>query len=189
MNILYIHGFRSSGTGSYKSEIIQKVFPEANIITPDLSHDLREDLCTLSNILDKGSIDLIIGTSMGGFIADYLAIQFDKPSILVNPLADIQHLINKTGQSWTNYKTGKEFFFSKDNELQINLMDWVICNSSRKETALLVLGTNDEVLDYTDAVFKYKNFKNVQSIYMEDDHRFNKCLEQVLEIWKKIINK
>lgn len=184
MNVLYIHGFRSQGTNSPKVKILrQHLPPGSSVIAPDLTHDFATDLATLESIIQKDNIELIVGTSMGGLIANYLGNVHEINTMLVNPLVDIQHLAVEAGKQFTNYKTGKVFIFDPNALKYLTLMsDFRPVKSNHRID--VYLGEMDTVLDPGDAINKYQHISNCKIHYRLDDHRFNHffgdAVEQVL---------
>lgn len=79
--ILFIHGFASSGAnGSVKT--LRLIYPEAEVIAPDLPVEPHEAMELLQKICSEQEPDLIIGTSMGGMFAEQL---YGYDRVLVNP--------------------------------------------------------------------------------------------------------
>lgn len=80
-NILYVHGFASSGD-SGTARTIQKYLLDCRVISPDLPIDPTEAIALLNRIVSEELIDVVVGTSMGGMFAQKLR---DIPKVLVNP--------------------------------------------------------------------------------------------------------
>ena len=79
--LLYVHGFASSGQSGTVSRL-RTVLPEARVVAPDLPLHPAEALDLLAETCSKEQPSLIIGTSMGGMMAEQLR-GYDR--ILVNP--------------------------------------------------------------------------------------------------------
>ena len=80
-NILYVHGFGSSGQSGTVSKI-RELLPEATVTAPDLPIHPHEAMELLQKTCDEIKPDLIIGTSIGGMYAEMLR---GCDRILVNP--------------------------------------------------------------------------------------------------------
>lgn len=79
--ILYVHGFASSGqSGTVK--LLRTVLPSATVIAPDLPIHPAEAMDLLHRTCETEHPDLIIGSSMGGMMAEML---YGYDRILVNP--------------------------------------------------------------------------------------------------------
>lgn len=84
--ILYLHGFASAGAGP-KVDALREAFPDHAVLAPDIPTDLVQAQALLDGVVRKiTSYPVIaVGTSLGGFWANYLAQVYDMPAILVNP--------------------------------------------------------------------------------------------------------
>lgn len=80
-NILYVHGFASSGD-SGTARTIQKYLPNCRVISPDLPINPYEAIDLLKRIVEEEKIDIAVGTSMGGMFAQKMR---GIPKVLVNP--------------------------------------------------------------------------------------------------------
>lgn len=80
-NILYVHGFASSGD-SGTARTIQKYLPKCRVISPDLPINPDDAIAMLKRIACEEKIDVVVGTSMGGMFAQKLR---GIPKVLVNP--------------------------------------------------------------------------------------------------------
>lgn len=85
--IIYIHGYGSSGL-SDKARHYQKLFADQGFIAPTLSTDARLAMHTLDALVESflkhGPVGLM-GSSLGGFFAIYLAHKYGIPAVLINP--------------------------------------------------------------------------------------------------------
>jgi predicted esterase YcpF (UPF0227 family) len=82
MNILYLHGLES------KLSIEKRINLEkyASVIAPDLQYKSNPNMIEfLYKTYKNQNIDVIIGSSMGGFAGYHLANLFGVPSMLYNP--------------------------------------------------------------------------------------------------------
>ncbi len=82
MNILYIHGL-DSNLSIEKRQILEKF---GNVIAPELDYRANPNMIkTLFDNYYKKNIDVIIGSSMGGFAGFYLSKILQIPALLFNP--------------------------------------------------------------------------------------------------------
>lgn len=82
MKILYIHGLDSK-LSHEKKAILEKFGP---VLAPDL--DYYSDSKAIESIFSmykNEEIDVVIGSSMGGFTAYYVSTRLEKPALLFNP--------------------------------------------------------------------------------------------------------
>jgi predicted esterase YcpF (UPF0227 family) len=91
MNIIYFHGFASSGA-SGTVDLLRKHLPECGVTAPDIPIDPQEALPYLKEVCAQTEPDLIIGTSMGGMYAQqmrgYLRICVN-PAFFMSELTEI----------------------------------------------------------------------------------------------------
>ena len=82
MNLRYLHGLESK-LSAEKRDIIERY---GTVMAPDLDYKSNPNMIEyLYNTYLNQKIDLIIGSSMGGFAGYYLAQLFNIPSMLYNP--------------------------------------------------------------------------------------------------------
>ncbi|MCK0147098.1 hypothetical protein MWU78_15685 [Arenibacter sp. F26102] len=82
MNILYIHGLNGS-LSEEKRAILQTY---GTVKSPSINYELDDDsIENLKKQFQDKDVNVIIGSSMGGFVGYYLSIAFKKPSLLFNP--------------------------------------------------------------------------------------------------------
>ena len=69
--ILYVHGFNSAGGGA-KAVAITKQFPKYKVLSPTFNYkDFKSVLKQLNSLFLMNKINLVVGTSLGGFFALY----------------------------------------------------------------------------------------------------------------------
>ncbi len=82
MNILYIHGLNGS-LSEEKRAILQTY---GTVESPSINYELDDDsIENLRKQFQDKNVDVIIGSSMGGFVGYYLSIAFRRPALLFNP--------------------------------------------------------------------------------------------------------
>ena len=153
--VLYLHGLESK-QGGPKVDFLANEFivhaPKMDYKDPDLNIKLMFAIQDLNP-------DLIIGSSMGGYVADILAEKYGKPAILFNPA-----LHNRNFDPAINYPVAGE-----EAEIQ--------------EKKVVVLGKQDEVIPpYLTKIMLENNF-NYKIVLEEMKHQVP------LDIFINIINK
>ena len=85
-SILYLHGYDSSSQGT-KPQLLRQLYPNNRLLIPDLPLDPLECMTLCEDTLRTASNDtIIVGASLGGFYAYYLAAKFKKDCLLINPV-------------------------------------------------------------------------------------------------------
>ena len=82
MYILYIHGLDSK-LSPEKREILQKF---GQVLAPDLNYYENPDaIDSILQEVEEEEVDVVIGSSIGGFAAYYVSAALGKPALLFNP--------------------------------------------------------------------------------------------------------
>ena len=194
MNILYLHGFGSSGQSS-TVEFLKKSLPDYYDITaPDIPVDPAEALPFLRELCEKEQFGIIIGTSMGGMYTQQLPADFVR--ICVNPALYLSQLTDVL-------KPGTFDFFQprKDGQTQFTITEEIIQHFHEMEEhqfdnwkddnpenflCMGLFGTEDTTVNCREEFQRY--YPNVQTF--AGGHRMNqKVLKNVvLPIIKRLEN-
>ncbi len=173
--ILYLHGFASCGD-STKTKLLKRYFGEANVFAPDLPADPAEAIRFIQKTILAHNVNLIIGSSLGGFYASYFCELLGIKTVLINP--STQPFITLAPYVGTNHYwcSGEAFEFTRDH--LNSLFEFAVGRLNDPKRYLVLLQTGDEVLDYTKALEKYEG----AAIKVEEggNHRFEN-LDEYLE--------
>lgn len=186
MLFIYIHGFNSSSQ-SFKARAFQEFllenYPDDEFICPELS-DLPltaiRSLKTLIEVQPCLSQIALIGSSLGGFYATWLAERYGIKAVLVNPAVNPQILLLDYLGKNINYYTGEQYEFSHEHIEQLESIN--IRKITRPDNLMVLLQTADEVLDYRLAENKYRE----SHLFIENggDHSFQKFDEHCESIYQ-----
>ena len=95
--MMYVHGFLSGSNGA-KQQQLQKHFKNRyRVIAPELDADPDNSLAILNEIIKKEKPEIIIGTSLGGWMT-YMCDSGDADLVIVNPSTTPY----KTLERWLN---------------------------------------------------------------------------------------
>ncbi len=148
--IIYIHGFGSSGYGG-KATLFREYFEE-EVIAPSLSYVPTLAIDTLEQIiemlLEKDENIGLVGSSLGGYYAIYLANKYDLKAVLINPAVYPYKTLEKVGMAM-NYYDGTSFETTENHIKQLKSFEVEVIKN--QENFITLLQTEDEVLDYTEA--------------------------------------
>lgn len=167
MSVLYIHGFGSCGAGN-KVQILQTHFGQAQVISPDLPIDPQQAIDYLQQIVDTKEINLLVGSSLGGYYADYLNAEFHIPSVLINPSTRPFDTLKKYVGTNTNWCSGEAFEWKSEycDTLQTMYREEALAD----EDYLVLLQSADEVLDHRLAEERYRQHRVI--VEQGGNHRF-----------------
>ena len=187
--VCYFHGFASIGAG-YKVDQIRSAFPNFKVYSPNLPfnptqvHDVVTRL--LSKIQDYPLI--FVGTSLGGFWANYFAHTIDCECILVNPcVSPSKSFNNRIGTSVSNYVTGNLIHITQTDIDQYAVYERELKELYNGRLVNLFLAKNDTVIDYkkTLAEIKYTN-----SVLLTENggHRYETNWNLVIKKLEELLN-
>lgn len=156
--ILYIHGFNSSGFGA-KAEMLRAHFKE-DILAPSLSNIPTLAMDTLEQIINlcqrQGVSLSLMGSSLGGYYAIYLADKYALKAVLINPsIYPYVTLANYIGENPSFFDLSNREWTQKHVE---TLKSFEV-KAPKQENFLLLLQSGDETLDYRHAVEKFPDAK------------------------------
>lgn len=163
--ILYIHGFASCGEGN-KSLTLQSYFGNENVITIDLPPSPKDAIKELEALIESFKVKLLIGSSLGGFYATYLAEKYGLKAVLVNPSTQPW----KTLLPYVGWQ--KRFCDDEVFEFKADYLEYLktLQTIPKRGNYLLLLQSEDEVLDYTKAKTLYCGHKII--VEYGGNHRF-----------------
>ncbi|MGM0518523.1 MAG: YqiA/YcfP family alpha/beta fold hydrolase [Campylobacterota bacterium] len=170
---IYIHGFASSAFGSKALKF--KEYFEDEIIIPSLSNIPNLAINTLEQIIEaflyKNEKVSLVGSSLGGYYAIYLANKYDLKVVLINPAVDPMNTLDSyEGVEFVeNYYDNTKFEF---NHLHIlSLKNYEVPKLKKPQNIMTLLQTDDEVLDFKQAKERLKDTNLV--IEQGGNHSFN----------------
>ncbi len=183
--ILYLHGFRSS-PASLKVRLLAEHLASRGLgerfFCPALSHvpevAIAQVEALLAEILSEtdGSVTLV-GSSLGGYYATWLAEKHNLPAVLINPLVEAPPSLNEFIGPQTNLYTGETFDFTVSHIAQLSSLAVKQINPERY---LLMVEAGDEVLDYRLAVARYAGCQQI--VLAGGDHSFSRFTEFVPQL-------
>jgi predicted esterase YcpF (UPF0227 family) len=185
--IVYLHGF-SSGAGSSKAKALKEALAPARFLVPDYpSHRPHAAVRELTQFINEavaarnGSQVMLIGSSLGGYYAQYLAAKLDVIDnvVLINPALQPQLTLRPCIGHNTNMVTGQPFEFREQDIVALARYD--MAQGSSVKPTLVLVDEGDEVIDYRDALRRYEDIGHV-IVYPGGSHRFEHVEEAATEI-------
>jgi len=172
-SLLYIHGFLSSPL-SYKAQQtrtwLAAKHPEIDYYCPQLSPYPQQTQLLLEGLVESLPAQpvYLMGSSLGGFWATWLAEKYNLRALLVNPAVRPQEFMpNYLGMDLKSYHTEDVYYLQPHHIDEIKRVD---IQPQRLDNYWLLVQTGDETLDYRQAVEKYAGCK--QTIEEGGDHAF-----------------
>ena len=187
--IIYLHGFCSS-PASWKSQLLAEEMARRGLaehfVCPQLSPVPAEAAASVSRLIEAadGPVTLI-GSSLGGHYANFLAEKHGLNAVLINPAVpqgdilrgavDYLDLAKFVGEH-THFHSGEAFSFTEAHAAQLKAQ----VSRPTPGRYWLLLETGDEVLDYRQAQDFYAGCR--QTVLEGGDHGFASFAEFVPQI-------
>ena len=170
--LIYLHGFNSS-PGSHKAQLLKRHMEArglgAHYRCPALPVAGMSAIALVEAEIARHARDAVtlVGSSLGGFYATYLAERHDLRAVLINPAVypheDLRAYLG----------TQRNLYTLQPYELtEAHLRQWekLYLPTVRAQRYLLLLETGDEVLDYRQAAEKYQGARQI--VIAGGDHSF-----------------
>jgi uncharacterized protein len=178
--LVYLHGFNSSPL-SHKAQVMQRFMAQRGLAheyaCPALPPLAQDAISAVEHAFKPG--DCLVGSSLGGFYATYLAEKLDLKAVLINPAIDPHVGLRAYLGPQKNLHTGEPYELT-----EVHLREWEKLYVARitPQRYLLIVETGDEVLDYRKAVARYAGAEQV--VVQGGDHSlqsFPQHLPRILE--------
>jgi predicted esterase YcpF (UPF0227 family) len=148
--IIYIHGFSSHGYGG-KAKALRAYFSnkEEVFIAPSLSYVPELAIQTLEELIEVCDDVTLIGSSLGGYYAMYLAQKYDLKVVLINPAMSSYRTLSRMLGEAPNFYDGSLFEWKESHLDMLKKYETQITEQSK---VMLMLQKGDAVLDYREAL-------------------------------------
>jgi len=171
---VYLHGFNSSPQ-SFKARLLKSRLAalgrEAEFVAPELSHWPEQAIATVARVLENcdPQATTLIGSSLGGYYATWLAERYRLRAVLVNPAIRAHELLAGYLGAQTNLYTGAQYELTPAHLEQLRALD--VDEITHPSRYLLLVAMGDEVLDSRIALQKYRHA--AQIVEPGGDHGFS----------------
>ena len=156
LKIIYLHGFNSSAE-SKKSKILDSYLKGEKLMTlesPNLNKSPSKAISQIEKIIKESSNRVcVVGSSLGGLYATFIADKYDLKSVTINPVVKnhISGMKDLVG-SHKNFHSNEEFKFTMKDYL--NLQKLGLENLKKPLNHFCLIKMSDEVLDHNET-FQY----------------------------------
>ena len=158
-HLLYLHGFRSSPRSAKAEKMAAAVkarHPAVHWWCPQLPPSPREAMALLMDGIQdwpKGNM-AVVGSSLGGFYATWIAARTGCPAVLLNPAVDpARDLARYIGEQTAWHDPLQTFFFRP--EYGQELRDLQAGPLPHPERIYTLIAKGDEVLDWREMQARY----------------------------------
>jgi len=173
----------ASSPASNKAQLVQATLQARGqgerFFCPALSPVPVEAIAQASAIIARQPDLTLVGSSLGGFYATWLAEKYGLNAALINPAVVAPISLARYIGVQRNFYSGECFEFTAAHVEQLRALDVAKITPERY---LLLVETGDEVLDYRYAVERYAGCRQI--VLQGGDHSFTRLpevLPQLLE--------
>ena len=158
--LVYLHGFNSSpqtvkGRKLAAAAAVLGQPPRVHI--PTLHHrpaTAMREVCAWvdANVADGAALTLV-GSSLGGYYATWLAEKYDARAVVINPAVRPATSLAAHLGPQRNLHTGEAWELTPMHFAELDALS--VARLTRMERYLLLMRSGDELLDWRDAVARY----------------------------------
>ena len=179
--VIYLHGFRSSSQ-SFKAKLLHARLVDFGMgerfVAPDLPPSPAAAMTAVVNDLRPGADDLLVGSSLGGCYATWLAERSGARAVLLNPAVHAaRDLAGQVGEQ-IGYHDGLPFWFDHRYLDEVRELEAVTIGQPARY--LLIAAKGDEVLDWREMVARFAT--SPQWILEGGDHGLSNFVDLVDEV-------
>jgi predicted esterase YcpF (UPF0227 family) len=180
--LIYLHGFESSGRSRKASQMgdyLRLARPDIHYLTPTLPDTplaaWQAIDALVTPLLDEPLA--VLGSSLGGFYATWLAQKWNAPAVVINPAVRPDLSLQRYAGVQTHYVTGEQVlvrpeYFEQLGRYRVSAPDpdrfWLLC------------AQDDEVLDSSEMVSHYVGCK--QTVTRTGGHTFADFAQYIPDI-------
>jgi len=176
--ILYLHGFRSSPQ-SFKARLLAERMRQLGradeYLCPQLPASPAAAIALAQDLIgaaDPAQLSLI-GSSLGGYYATWLAQQSGCRAVLLNPAVKPPRDLEKYVGVGTQYHSDEPFEFKREYMAELQALQ--VERISHPDRYFLLAATGDEVLDWHEMVGHYPQARQV--VIQGSDHGISEFAE------------
>ncbi len=180
--LVYLHGFNSSSASTKATQLrdyFARLGKPDELVCPDLPHRPAQVITLLSELIEHRlqthETVKLVGSSLGGFYATWLAERFGLRAVLLNPSVHAQLGLAAALGEHKNYSSGEIFQFTPQHLAELADLDLAVLR--HPENLMLMVETGDEVLDYKAAVAYYASGR--QMVVPGGDHGFRSFVQHI----------
>ena len=190
--VVYLHGFRSSPNSSKAvktKEAIKALSTMSNPIhwyCPQLLASPKQSMDMVIEYIQANPFDrlIVIGSSLGGFYANYLAERYQCKAVTLNPAVRAPRELAPHVGMMTAYDSDEPFDFRPEYIDELCALQ--VERLTRPENYFLIAAKGDELLDWKEMVDFYSG---AQQLVLEgSDHGISEYSEYLPQVMRFISN-
>lgn len=172
--LLYLHGFNSSPLSekaNIMSDFCKTERPDIKVVVPQIATFPMQARKQLLDIVEANRADFtigLVGSSLGGYLSTWLNDLYGFKAVVVNPAAKPFELLQDFLGPQLNPYTNESYVLEQQHVEELKQL--YIPVIKQPQDFWLLQQTDDEVLDYRQAVEKYQGSK--QTVEEGGNHSF-----------------
>ncbi len=184
-HLLYLHGFRSSPLSTKAQKVAARVaarHPGVVWWCPQLPPSPREAMDLVMQGIAPWPRDTmaVVGSSLGGFYATWVAEQTGCKAVLLNPAVDpARDLAGYIGEQTAWHDPDEHFFFEPDYVDELRSL--TLGALARPQQYFAVVAQGDEVLDWREMTSRYRGAR--LKLLQGSDHALSDFDEHIDEVF------
>jgi len=159
--LIYIHGFNSS-PASAKAKLVKARLEAlgrgAEFVAPAVPPSPAQAADVLDALALRHRGAALLGSSLGGYYATWLAEKHAMKAVLLNPAVRPYELLAPMVGLQKRFHTGEEYVFTTEHVSELRALEVERITPSQY---LLIVTMGDEVLDYRWAVERYRGCRQI----------------------------
>lgn len=163
MKILYIHGFGSRyDPGHVKIKSLEQL---GTVVGVDVNYckGFKSSFDSIMSVIVSENVDLIVGTSMGGYMAAHVGAKAGIPFVALNPATQPSVTLQKWIGTFTDY-SGKDQCLSEATATSFP-------DITQEGAGLVIVESSDEIINASETVDLLEHVFNVEQ-FKGGSHRF-----------------
>ena len=180
-HLLYLHGFRSSPQSAkarLMADYVAAHHPAVHFWCPQLPPSPRDAMALVGDGIaawPRASM-AVVGSSLGGYYASWVAQQQACPSVLLNPAVDpARDLARYIGEQTTWHDPAQSFYFRPEYIAELRALDVRALPPAGPELAIIAKG--DELLDWREMAARYAQAR--QRLLEGGDHALSAFADHI----------
>lgn len=160
-HLLYLHGFRSSpqsAKAQLMAEYVARRHPGVHLWCPQLPPSPAQAMALVRQGISSWPREAmaVVGSSLGGFYASWVAQQQGCASVMINPAVDpARDLERYIGEQTVWHDPSQRFYFRPEFIAELRALDVRQLPPAGPELAIIAKG--DELLDWREMAGRYRH--------------------------------
>lgn len=179
--LIYLHGFNSSPQSLKARQLVaafERLGLTAQLRMPALHHDPRQAIAQLEAEIAGAGRPVLVGSSLGGYYATFLAERHGLKALLINPAVRVRRYFADYLGPQQNFHSGERWELTGEHVDALAALEAPPPQDAARFTVWLQTG--DETLDYRDAADYYRHC--TLDIRAGGDHGYQGFAERLPEL-------